>query len=233
MKYKLYFDGACEPNPGEMGIGVIAFDDKNQKILELSEKCGYGTNIKAEYTALIRGLEELSKIYSGDVVASGDSQLVIKQSKNEWRAKQDDIIPLHNKVQDLEQRFGSVEYEWIKREENKSADHLSAKALGLNLKSRDDVRVQLAPNYSYEFVFDDDALITSVEDKKYGRTVTRYYVKTASKNGKKIRGTYFESGSKRLNESLNLRSPLHNKKIRIIPTKQQSWIEYIIEELGD
>ena len=29
MKYKLYFDGACEPNPGEMGIGIVVYNEKN------------------------------------------------------------------------------------------------------------------------------------------------------------------------------------------------------------
>jgi hypothetical protein len=91
----------------------------------------------------------------------------------------------------------------------------------------------LAPGNSYEFVFDDDELITIIKDEKYDRDVLRYYVKSASKNGKKIRGTYFETGAKRLIESLKLRKPLLNKRIRIIPTKQQDWIEYILEELED
>ena len=116
MKYKLNFDGACEPNPGEMGIGVVVYNEKNENIMELSEKCGYGTNIKAEYLAIIRGLEELSKMYSGPLLIQGDLQLVIKQSRNEWKVKQDDIIPLYNKVKELEKKFESVEYKWIKRE---------------------------------------------------------------------------------------------------------------------
>ena len=91
--------------------------------------------------------------------------------------------------------------------------------------------MQLAPNNSYEFVFDEDERITSVKDEKYGREVVRFYVRNASMNGKKIRGTYFETGAKRLIESLKIRKPLNNKKIRIIPTKQQNWIEYILEEL--
>ena len=233
MKYKLYFDGACEPNPGEMGIGVVVYNENDEKIMELSEKCGFGTNIKAEYQAIIRGLEELSKIYSDNLLVKGDLELAIKQLNNEWKVKQDDIILLYNKIKELEKRFKSVEYEWNKREENKEADLLSAKSLGLDLSARDETRVQLAPGNSYEFVFDDDELINSIKDEKYNRDVLRYYVKSASKNGKKIRGTYFETGAKRLIESLKLRKPLLNKKIRIIPTKQQKWIEYILEELED
>jgi hypothetical protein len=190
MSYKLFFDGACEPNPGEMGIGVVVFNDKNEKVLELSEKCGFGTNIKAEYSAIIRGFEELSKLYQGHLLVHG-----------------------------------------IKRERNKEADMLSARSLGLDLTERDESRVQLVPGHSYEFVFDDDLKITKAKDEKYNREIVRYKVLRASKDGIKIRGTYFETGAKKLIESLKLRKPLLNKKIRIIPTKQQNWIEYIIEEL--
>jgi len=233
MVYKLYFDGACEPNPGEMGVGVVVYNEKNEKIMELSEKCGSGTNIKAEYQAIIRGLEELSKVYTNDLLVKGDLELAIKQLNNELKVKQYDIIPLYNKVKELEKRFNSVEYEWNKREENKEADLLSAKSLGLDLSARDEIRVQLAPNNSYEFIFDDDNRVSTVRDERYNKEVHRYYLKSASKNGKKIRGTYFETGAKRLIESLKLRKPLLNKRIRIIPTKQQNWMEYIIEELED
>ena len=180
---------------------------------------------------MIRGFEELSKIYHGSLLVQGDNQLVIKQSRNEWKVKQDDIKLLHEKVKELETRFESVEYEWVKREDNKEADLLSARSLGLKLTTRDEKRVQLAPGNSYEFVFNDDALTTTVNDDKYGREVIRYQIKSASKNGKKIRGSYFETGAKKLIESLRLRKPLINKKIRIIPTKQQSWIEYLLEEI--
>jgi hypothetical protein len=134
-------------------------------------------------------------------------------------------------VKQLEGKFESVEYEWNKREENKKADKLSAKSLGLDLNKRDDTRVQLIPGHSYEFVFDDDDYITSAKDEKYNRQIIRFYVKSVQKDGRKARGTYFETGAKRLVASLNLRKPLVNKKFRIIPTKQQNWVEYIIEEL--
>jgi ribonuclease HI len=225
------FDGACEPNPGEMGIGVVVYNEDSKNVLELSERCGYGTNIKAEYMAIIRGFEELSKNYNGKLLVQGDLELAIKQLKNEWKVKQKDIIPLYKKVKQLEGKFESVEYEWNKREENKKADKLSAKSLGLDLNKRDDTRVQLIPGHSYEFVFDDDDYITSAKDEKYNRQIIRFYVKSVQKDGRKARGTYFETGAKRLVASLNLRKPLVNKKFRIIPTKQQNWVEYIIEEL--
>jgi ribonuclease HI len=230
MTFTLKFDGACEPNPGEMGIGVVVYNDQNEKILEFSEPCGAGTNIKAEYLAVVRGLERLAKIYHGPVLVQGDLQLVIKQLSNEWKVKKHDIRPLFDKVKDLETRFEFVEYRWVKREENKEADQLSAKALGLDLSKRDDTKLQLIPGHTYELVFDDDVLITVEKDERYGRDVTRYRIKSAFRDGKKVRGTYFETGSKRLIEKLAYYKPLSGKQMRIIPVKQQQkWTEYLVD----
>ena len=48
------------------------------------------------------------------------------------------LIPLFDRVKELEEKFDKVDYKWIKRNENKEADLLSAKALGLSLKKRDE-----------------------------------------------------------------------------------------------
>jgi ribonuclease HI len=231
MVYTLKFDGCCYPNPGKMGIGAVILNDDNDKIIEISEKAGNGTNNQAEYLAIIRGLEELSKIYSGRLIIKGDSQLAIKQLKGEWKVKDKDLKPLFEKVKDLEEKFQSIEYNWINREENKMADALSARVLGLDLKKRKDSRIQLRPASSYEFVFDDDDKITLARDDRFNRDVKRYFILEAKENGKNISGTYFETGSKKLNELLNLYKPLKNKRFRIISTKAQNWVDYMVEEL--
>jgi len=231
MSYKLQSDGCCEPNPGNIGIGVVVWNDDNEKIIELSEQSGFGTNNQAEYIAVKRGLEELSKIYSGSVLVQGDSQLIIKQLQNEWKVRKKELKLLYTQIKTLEFKFQKVKYEWIKREDNKEADILSARALGLNLNDRDEKKVNLQVGNSYEFVFDDDNRITTTRDKRYNRDVQRYYVKVASRNSKNIKGTYFETGSKKLIGLLNLMKPLKNKKLRIIPTKLQNWTDYMVEEI--
>lgn len=233
MVYTLQFDGCCKPNPGEIGIGVIVFDEDNKRIIQISEKGGFGTNNQAEYKAIIRGLEELSKMYSGDLQVQGDSQLIINQLREEWKVKKQDLIPLYNRVKELERKFNKLDYEWIKRNENKEADLLSAKALGLNLKNRDEKRVHLQQGSSYEFIFDDDEKIVTVKDKKYHRDVKKYYIKSALKDGKNIQGNYFETGAKKLIELLKFYAPLKDKKFRIIPTKAQNWTDYMVEEIKD
>jgi hypothetical protein len=156
---------------------------------------------------------------------------VINQLKGDWKIKKQDLIPLFNKVKELEQKFGQVDYEWIKRNENKEADLLSAKALGLNLKNRDEKRVHLQVGSSYEFIFDDDEKIEMVKDKRYNRDVKKYYILSAEENGKNISGTYFETGARKLIELLNFYAPLKDKKFRIIPTIAQNWTDYMVEEI--
>jgi ribonuclease HI len=212
---------------------VIVFDDRQRKIIEISEKGGFGTNNEAEYKAIIRGLEELLKTYSGDLLIEGDSKLVINQLRGEWKVKKQDLIPYFNRVKELEAKLNKIDYEWIERKENKEADLLSAKALGLSLKKRDEKRVHLKVGSSYEFVFDDDEKVITVMDKRFNRDVQKYYVKSAVKDGKNIPGNYFETGSKKLIELLKLYGPLRDKKFRIIPTRSQNWTDYMVEELED
>jgi ribonuclease HI len=231
MTYILQFDGCCVPNPGNIGIGVVVRTDEGKQVLEVSEQSGFGTNNQAEYKALIKGLEELSKIYSGKLLVRGDSQLIINQLKDDWKVKKEELIPLYAEVKLLESRFQKIEYEWISRNENKEADRLSAKALDLDMGKREEKKVHLQIGCSYEFVFDDDNRIVKVRNKRYNKENLRFYVKSAIKDGKKIPGTYFETGSKKLVELLNFMKPLTNKKLRIIPTKAQNWTDYMVEEI--
>ncbi len=119
MAYKLQFDGCCVPNPGQMCIGVVVYNEDNDIIIELSEKCGEGTNNQAEYYALIRGLEELSKMYLGHVIVQGDSQLIINQMAKKWRVNKKELKPLYQRAKDLESKFQHIDYELIPRIENK------------------------------------------------------------------------------------------------------------------
>lgn len=52
-----YFDGASKGNPGEAAIGCVLVDPSGKTIWEHSEAIGVTTNNEAEYTALIRLLE--------------------------------------------------------------------------------------------------------------------------------------------------------------------------------
>ena len=53
----IHFDGACQPNPGLMGIGWTIHDPDGNLIETGSRTAGSGTNNIAEYLALIEAME--------------------------------------------------------------------------------------------------------------------------------------------------------------------------------
>jgi ribonuclease HI len=126
-----YFDGLCEPNPG--GVATFGFVVKRdgKRVheghgLAGTPKTPQATNNVAEYTGLIRTLEWLlAQKIRGPVVVRGDSDLVIKQVKGEYKVKSALLAPLHRQVKDLQAELPEVTFEWIRREGNADADRLT------------------------------------------------------------------------------------------------------------
>ena len=80
-------DGACSGNPRKMGIGAVI--KENGKILcEVSESIGHGTNNIAEYTAVVRAIEEAKKLGVKKAEVRSDSLLIIKQLRGEYKVKE-------------------------------------------------------------------------------------------------------------------------------------------------
>lgn len=122
-----YCDGACFGNPGPMGIGVVITRNK-EKLLELSEYIGNGTNNIAEYTAVVRALEEIEKLGEKEVTIRSDSQLIIRQLNGEYKVKEPHLLELKKKV-DMFRSKMKIKFEHVPREENSNADELSKQAI--------------------------------------------------------------------------------------------------------
>ena len=126
-----YFDGLCDPNPG--GVATYGFVVKRdgKKIheghgLAVAPKTPQATNNVAEYTGLIKALEWLAEQkVKGPIVVRGDSDLVIKQIRGEYKVKSGLLAPLHRRAGELASRFDSLDFEWIQRERNTEADRLT------------------------------------------------------------------------------------------------------------
>ena len=131
----VYFDGLCQPvNPG--GIACYAFLIRRDGKIVHSE---YGlaakpysndsTNNVAEYTALIKALEWLSRNQPRESIRiRSDSKLVVSQINGEYKVKSKRIIPLYRQAMSLKNSFPSIEIEWVPREENREADALTNRA---------------------------------------------------------------------------------------------------------
>ena len=138
----LYADGACSGNPGPGGWGVILKHLGTGKEKELSGGEKHTTNNRMEMTAVIRGLESISKASKVKVVT--DSQYLVK-GMNEWIAnwiarnwktankKPVKNVDLWRKLLEVSEKH-DVSWEWIQghagHPENERCDQLAVQATG-------------------------------------------------------------------------------------------------------
>jgi ribonuclease HI len=125
----LQFDGGSRGNPGPAGIGVVIRAADGTAIFTLGRYVGRCTNNVAEYTALITGLEEARRLGAHKLVIRGDSELIIKQMKGEYRVKHPDMKVLYERAQSLVREFDEVKITHNLREHNELADKLANLAM--------------------------------------------------------------------------------------------------------
>lgn len=129
LEYKLQFDGCSKSNPGIAGAGAVIYKF-NKEICYKTQFVGNNeTNNVAEYTGLIIGLKEAIKLNIKSIYVEGDSLLVIKQMKGEYKVKSSNLINLYNEAKELEKQFEFILFSHIYRCQNKRADELSNLAI--------------------------------------------------------------------------------------------------------
>ena len=74
-RVKIYFDGGCRPNPGEMEIAVVVRGEAH-----ILRNLGHGTSMDAEWLALIHALRIAQSLGDHDVVLMGDAAVVVAQA---------------------------------------------------------------------------------------------------------------------------------------------------------
>jgi ribonuclease HI len=129
INYKLQFDGCSKSNPGLAGAGAVIYNLDEEISAQIHFVGNNATNNVAEYTGLIIGLKEAINLNVKTLLVQGDSMLVIKQMKGEYKVKSENLIHLYNEAKELEKMFDSIEFEHIYRENNKRADELSNLAI--------------------------------------------------------------------------------------------------------
>lgn len=129
----IYSDGGSRGNPGPAGIGGQALGESGTVLLEVCEFLGVATNNVAEYQALIRILEESSKLGFLKVRIRTDSELVAYQVTGVYKIKSKKIAPLVERVKALLEPYEEVEVLAVPREENTESDRLANKAIDMGL----------------------------------------------------------------------------------------------------
>ncbi|MFA5098456.1 MAG: ribonuclease HI family protein [Candidatus Margulisiibacteriota bacterium] len=124
----VHIDGASRNNPGTAGIGVLAQKD-GKEVLQLAEYIGKTTNNVAEYTALIRALEELLLLGHKKAHFYSDSQLLVEQVCGRYRVKDEKLKGLHSLAQKLASKMEVFRITHIPREKNRDADRLANKGI--------------------------------------------------------------------------------------------------------
>jgi ribonuclease HI len=123
IQIRIVFDGGSLGNPGRgYGSYQITVGESEPRI----ERLQFGdriTNNEAEYLALIRALDDAAATLravnidpkAAKVEVRGDSQLVLKQTTGEWKARLPHLQALRDRARGLVDAFGSVALTWHPR----------------------------------------------------------------------------------------------------------------------
>jgi ribonuclease HI len=123
--WKTYVDGAARGNPGPAGIGILIEDSEGNVLREIGEPLGQTTNNVAEYSALIRALEEARVLGCDRLAVFTDSELMAHQLNGRYAVKAAHLLPLFQRARLLLSQFDHATVTHVRREHNKRADALS------------------------------------------------------------------------------------------------------------
>jgi ribonuclease HI len=124
----VYFDGASRGNPGPAAVGWVVVTGDGI-VAEGGERIGETTNNRAEYEALIRGLEAARDYGLSAVDVRGDSELIVKQLRGEYDVNHPELRERRARALELLESFERYSIEHVPREINERADNLANEAL--------------------------------------------------------------------------------------------------------
>jgi ribonuclease HI len=129
VKVVVHVDGGARGNPGTAAIAAVVQEPDGGVLEERGERIGRATNNVAEYKALLLGIEMASALGAKEVDLVGDSELIVKQVKGEYKVKDWTMRELHAEVKQALRGFDSWSIRHVRREHNSEADRLVNEAL--------------------------------------------------------------------------------------------------------
>jgi len=123
------FDGGSRGNPGTAGTGVVLAAEDGTPLITVGRYIGRATNNVAEYTALIDALRQAKALGARKLTVRGDSELIIKQMRGQYRVKNPALRELHGQAAALADEFEDVAFEHNPRDRNSLADRLANLAM--------------------------------------------------------------------------------------------------------
>jgi ribonuclease HI len=117
-------DGGARGNPGPAAIAAVVQDGDGGVLEERSEAIGIATNNVAEYKALLLGIERAKAFGAGRLKLVGDSELIVRQVKGQYKVKDETLRGLHQQVLEALEGFDEWSIDHVRRERNEEADRL-------------------------------------------------------------------------------------------------------------
>jgi ribonuclease HI len=117
-------DGGARGNPGPAAIAAVVSTPEGLVLEERGEHIGEATNNVAEYRALLLGIERAGARGASELELIGDSELVVRQVKGEYRVKDAGLRELHGRVMQALDPFERWSIRHVPREENAAADRI-------------------------------------------------------------------------------------------------------------
>jgi len=127
--YELYVDGGSRGNPGPSGAGAVIKGPDGAVVKRLKKGLGVGTNNRAEYMALIMGLEAALKLGGRRIKIFADSELMVRQISGRYKVKSPVLKPLYERAMLLRASFSAFTIKHIPRALNSEADALANEAM--------------------------------------------------------------------------------------------------------
>ena len=100
LKLTVHVDGGSRGNPGPAAIAAVISDGSGELVDSAGQVIGRATNNVAEYRALILGIERAAALGATELDLVGDSELIVKQVRGEYKVKDPNMKPLHAAVDD-------------------------------------------------------------------------------------------------------------------------------------
>ena len=124
MKLVVNVDGGARGNPGPAAIAAVIQEDGGEVLAKHGERIGRATNNVAEYKALLLGIERAAALGASELELVGDSELVVKQVKGEYKVKDATMRELHGQVKEALRGFDRWSIRHVRRAHNAEADRL-------------------------------------------------------------------------------------------------------------
>jgi ribonuclease HI len=129
VKARLFTDGGARGNPGPAASAYVLEAEDGDRAGGPRPRDRRGDEQRAEYRALVDGLQRASELGVEELEVVSDSELLVKQMRGEYRVKNETLRGLHSEASGLARRLGSVTYTAVRREHNELADRLVNEAL--------------------------------------------------------------------------------------------------------